>query len=79
MFEPITIRKIEHTDEYIVVEGNQRLAAHHWLNDIDKDKSLNWPKIDVIIISDFKKVELEQFFYFHSLKVKTNGKPIIKH
>lgn len=75
LFEPITIRKIEHTDEYIVVEGNQRLAAHHWLNDIDKDTSLpNWPKIDVIIISDFKKVELEQFLYFIHVEGKDQWK-----
>ncbi len=65
MFEPIVVKKIEYTDEFLAIEGNQRLAAHHWLKDIDNDSSLpHWPKIDVLVISDYTEIELEQFLYF---------------
>ena len=65
MFEPIIVKKIQYTDEYLAIEGNQRLAAHHWLKDIDNDTSLPyWPKIDVLVISHYTDIELEQFLYF---------------
>ena len=71
LFEAIVVKKLEHTDDYLVLEGNQRLAAYYWLKEIDRDESLpNWPNIDTIVISDYTDIEIKQFLHFIHVKGK---------